>query len=897
MAVARAAVDPPEGACGVPHLVRFVRKLATTATVLLIPLLSVSGALWAGPGTVERITVQGLSRMDIKGFMWLLDIAEGDPYDEAQLRRQFRVLWDKHLFEDITIESEDGPDGGKVLVIKVRERPVLASIQFEENKVLTRTQIEDHLKERAIDLRLGQALDLGQVYFAEAAIRDLFAQKGFLDATVEGRVTEVTTTSRALEFTMTPGGKTRIRRIQFTGNEVFGDRKLKKMLNLVEERKWYWPWSAKNLYHPVKWDQDVSNIRDVYQNRGHLDIETHAPIVEVRRKKQPAKEPPEVNTKEMREPIQPEAEPAAPPGPTAATSPAEPLTPKQQKKLEKQRQKEERKARERARKAKKKESRRWVYLSVPITEGPAYELGEISLQGNEVFSGDVLRRQIPMVDGTTFNNGALKVGVNRITRMYEDRGYLYASVLQRIERRDDGKTADVSVNVEEDRPYRVGRVEFSGNSATHDRVLRREMRLEEGELFSRSKLDLSRAKVNQLGYFQVPGEPVIEPIETEDKVRIVLAGQEQGRNEIQVGGGFSGLEGAFFSGIYSTRNFLGRGQVLSTAAQIGGRSTRYQITFQEPWFLGRPYLFGLSLFRRDTDYGNSLQSTSTGGGILLGRRLGTFSRVTLGYNFEEVTSSQVTTGTSTGQGVVLETENEISSLTPVYSFSTLNNPYRPSRGTSFSTSVQVAGGPLGGTVSYFKPQVNFTRYQRVFGRSFFAVHAEAGMVEQFGDLDVVATSNVEGVPRYQRFWLGGDTLGPRVFETRTITPRRFVRIVDGVIVDVVGDITGLPPDDFIQFNGVPVPIEVGGDRMYLLQSEWVFPLNEQADLALFVDVGDALFEDTDLDFSTTRSSAGVELRFHLPIFPVPLRLIYGVPLREFEGDETSNFTFSIGRSF
>jgi len=874
--------------------VPFERNRKAVVPILLTLSLLLPGLAWAQPGTVEQIIVLGLGRMDIKGFLWLLDIAEGDPYDEVKIRRQFHVLWDKHLFEDITIETETGPEGGKVLVIKIRERPVLASVSYEKNKELTQTEIEDHFKERDIELRMGQALDLGEVFFAESAIRDLFARKGFLDATVESKITEVTTTSRALEFTMIPGGKTRIRKITFTGNEEFSDRKLKKMLRLTQERNWYWPWSKKNLYHPVRWDQDVSAIRDAYQSRGHLDIETHAPIVEVRRdkKKKNESEPPEVVSDEAVAPDpQPEVTEPAPPPPSV------PLTPKQQKKQLKKREKEATKARKKARKKRKKESKRWVYLTVPLTEGTSYVLGEIVVEGAEVFPGEVLRRQIPMADGQTFNNSALKVGVNRITRMYEDRGYLYASVVQRTERDDDGKSADVRVTVEEDKPYYIGRIDFSGNSSTQDRVLRREMQIEEGELFNRSKLDLSRAKINQLGYFSVPGDPLIEPIETENKVRINFAGLEQGRNEIQIGGGFSGLEGAFFSGIYSTRNFLGRGQVVSLAAQIGGRSNRYQISFQEPWFLGRPYLFGASLFRRDTDFGNSLQSTSTGGGLMLGRRLSAFSRITLAYNYEDVTSSSLTGGTLGGQRVVLETTNTISSLTPVYTFSTIDNPYRPSRGMSINTSVQIAGGPLGGTVSYLKPMVSATRFQRSFSRSYFALHGEVGLIQQFGDSDLVATSNVEGVPRYQRFWLGGDTLGPRVFETRTITPRRYVQVRDGVIIDVVGDPTGLPPDEFIQAGGVPIPIEVGGDRMYLLQSEWVFPMNEQAEIAVFLDVGDALFEDTRLDFSTARSSAGVELRFHLPIFPVPLRLIYGVPLRELEADRTSNFTFSIGRSF
>jgi outer membrane protein insertion porin family len=874
--------------------VRFERKLAPAVLALLILLLSAFGPVSAQPGTVERIEVQGLSRMDQQAFLWLLDIKEGDPYDEATARRQFRVLWNKRLFEDITMESETGPEGGTVLVIKVRERPVLASVSYEETKVLTRTQIEDYFKEREIDLRVGHALDMGEVYFAEAAIRDLFGQKGFLDATVEAKVHEVTLTSRTLEFTMTPGGKTRIRRIKFTGSEVFSNRKLKKMLKNTQERKWYWPWSGKNLYHPAKWDQDVSGVRDAYQNRGYLDIETHAPIVEVRKKK---KEKRDGEPERTEEPGDSDAGTAPAPEALPPPPPTEPLTPKQQKKLEKKRKKQEKKARDQARKAKKKASKRWVYLTVPLTEGTQYSLGEITFDGNDVFPDEVLRRQIPVAGGAILNNGAVKTGVDRITRMYEDRGYLYANVVQRIERREDGPTADVTVTVEEDRPYRVGRIEFLGNTSTHDRVLRREMQLSEGDLFSRTKLDLSRAKINQLGYFQITGEPVIEPIEIEDEVRISMAGQELSRQEIQVGGGYSGLEGAFFSGVYSTRNFLGRGQVLATTIQVGGRSNRYQISFQEPWFLGRPYLFGVSLFRLETDYGSNLETESSGGGIVLGRRIGTFSQVSMRYNYEAVTSRSFTPGTSTGAGGVLETDNKISSITPTYVFSTINNPYRPTRGMSFSTSVQVAGGPLGGTVSYLKPLVNYTQYMRSLGRSYLAVHGELGIVKEYESVDEVATSNVEGIPRYQRFWLGGDTLGPRVFETRTITPRRYVKVVDGVIVDVVGDITGLPPDDFIQVGGVPVTVEVGGDRMYLFQSEWVFPVSAQAEIAMFLDAGDALFEDTDLDFSTARVSAGIELRFHLPIFPVPLRLIWGKPVRELSGDDTRNFRFSIGRSF
>lgn len=864
-----------------------------TAILILAGLAGEIQSARAEPVTIEKLTVQGLSRMDPQAFSWMLEIKEGDPYDEELLRRRFKELWRKKLFEDIVIESDDGPAGGKIVVIKLRERPVLSAVTYEENKVLTRTQIEDHLKERDLELRLGQALDLGQVYFAESAIRELFAQKGFLDAAVESVIAEVTTTSRSVEFLMNPGGKTRIRGIDFTGNTVYKDRKLKKLLKLTEERRWYWPWSSKNLYHPVKWDQDVTNVREAYQNKGYIDIDTRAPIVDVRRKKKKKGDASETDEADHELGTRGVATP--PPLP-----PIDPTLPeKQRAKAQKKREQAERKARKQIREQSKKESKRWIYLTVPVTEGPQYTLGEVTFVGSEIFTEPLLRSMIPVAGGAVLNNGAVRVGTERITRMYEDRGYLYANVVQRAQRRAEGNVADVLVTIEEDRPYHIGRIDFRGNTATHDRVIRREMTLSEGDLFSRTKLEVSQARVNQLGYFGVQREPVIEPLENEGTVRIVLPGIEQGRNEIQVGGGYSGLEGAFFSGIYSTRNFLGRGQVLSTALQIGGNANRYQISFQEPWFLGKPYLFGVSLFRRDTDFGSDLSSTSTGGGVQVGRRVGNFSRINLSYNFEDVTSRSVTSGNASGDGQVLETKNTISSLTPVYTFSTVNSPYRPTRGTQLTVSTQIAGGPLGGNVSYVRPRVLATRYQRAFGRSFLAVHGQLGIVFPYDEENefVTASSNVKGIPRYQRFWLGGDTLGPRIFETRTITPRRYVRVVDGQIVEVTGDITGKPPEDFIQSNGVPVPIEVGGDRMYLLQTEWVLPLNEQADMAVFFDMGDALFEDTDLDFTTLRASAGLELRFNLPIFPVPLRLIYGFPVRELDFDRSSNFTFSIGRSF
>jgi outer membrane protein insertion porin family len=211
--------------------------------------------------------------------------------------------------------------------------------------------------------------------------------------------------------------------------------------------------------------------------------------------------------------------------------------------------------------------------------------------------------------------------------------------------------------------------------------------------------------------------------------------------------------------------------------------------------------------------------------------------------------------------------------------------------------MQIAGGPLGGDTAYLKPVLRFTGYRQAWGSRYFALHAQAGYVTEWSDGSEPNNNNINGIPRYQRFWLGGDTLGPRVFETRTITPVRYVEVIDGNITRVLGDPRYVAVADLVLAGGQPTLIEVGGDRMFLLQGELVWPLNPQAEIAGFLDVGDSLFEDQHSDFSSTRVAAGLEVRFHLPVFPVPLRLIWGIPLREQPFDRTNSFTFSIGRSF
>lgn len=866
-------------------------KTARVAATLLIVLAATSASLHAQTGTVEDIQVVGLVRMTDEAFARAFDIDEGDAFDERRIQAQFRRLWDLGVFEDITIEAEDGPGGGKVLIIKVKERKILSSVDYEDNKVLNRTAIEDGLKEREVRLELGKPVDMKDIFDAAQTIRDLLGAKGYLDPVVTHRLEAATESSVGVFFVVRPGAKTKIRDIDFVGNTIFSDGQLKRALKLTKPWRWYWPFSSKALYFPAKWDADAGSLADLYKNLGYLDVEIRPPVVEIREKVKSREDDPSRDESPVVGDV--EEPPDVPP-----EIREEPVPGETEKEAKKRRRAEEKAAKKAAKEARKKEPKvkRWAYLTVEVVEGPQYRVGDVSVAGNKVFDENQILARVFLRKGQIFNKSLLDASIKQIQLSYENRGHAYATVREETTRRPGENVADVLLIVNEDKPYYISRIEFTGNTSTQDRVLRREFQLVEGDLFNRNLLDISLAKVTQLGYFEAKKEDlIIEPIEGSDQVTITVPGEEKGRNEIQIGGGYSGVDGAFFTGFYSTRNLLGRGQILSVSLQLGGRANRYVLSFQEPWFLGRPYLFGASIFKRDVDYGANQRSTSEGVGLALGRRVGVFGSIGVRYDLQRVRSTGFTFD---GR----EAQNKIASVTPSYNWNRINDPYRPSRGWSIGVDLAIAGGPLRGDTNYLRPRILYTGYLPAFRRGFFGVHAEMGYIRPWQGGSSDNTANVEGIPRFERYWLGGDTLGPRIFETRSVTPLRYIRLDEyGRIVETTNDPRGRPASDFDR-NGDGIVnrldlVDVGGNRFFLVQAEYVLPVAGPFELAFFVDAANVLFEDDSFGFDELRASAGIEARFYIPVFPVPLRLIYGVPLRDLPEDRTSGFTFSIGRSF
>lgn len=841
--------------------------------------------------TIHAIEVRGNERMSADAVRFDLDIRRGDPWDPARIRREFRRAWDRGYFSDLRFFKRCEPEGA-VLVVEIEERRRIVSVEYEDVSGVNRQQIEDFYKEQDFVLRIGTPLNRRKLFRAESMIRQLLGQKGYLDAEVEAEITEVGQSAAEVFFSIDPGGKTKIRELNFVGNEEFSDGELRGELELIGEWRWWWPFGRKTLYHPMKYQQDINNVLSYYRDHGFLDVDVKPPVVEV-------KSVDDKREEERSDGRDDDASaPTAEPGPEEAGSDAAPARagdpPGSSTGQDRAAGGDEQQGEEVAEEEEEEddEERKWVYITIPIEEGPRYELGEVRIEGNTLFEDELLRLLIPLGSGSVLSDQALEQGLESIRQLYGQRGYIYAVASRRFERREgEQAVADVVIEIDEDQAYRLGRLEFHGNTSTHDVVLRREMNVHEGEILNKAQLDRSVQKLQNLGFWLPSEEPALTPDVEQAEVDVDIYGEEQSRNEIQVGGGYSDLEGGFFLGSFRTQNFLGRGETLNLYAQVGGQSNRAQISFVEPWFMGEPYTFGFTLSRQSLDFGRvrdatgaleNLNQTSTGGSLLVGRRIGDFSRFQVRYQYQSITADTLDLSAT-----FASTETRLASIIPSFRLNRVNNPLRPTRGYKLDLFTEIAADWLGGDVSFVKPRLEGSLFLPFGSRLFLALHGEVGWIEQFGDV-VRRPGFVAGVPRFERFFLGGDRLGPRGFETRSLAPFRFI-----VPVDENGNARVDPGTGIV----TPVPAFVGGSKFGLVQIELGIPIGKTATFAGFFDAGGVYDNGADWDHRQLRLSTGLEFRVFLPVFQAPIRLIYAWPLKEQPGDQTSRFTFSIGLPF
>ena len=373
------------------------------------------------------------------------------------------------------------------------------------------------------------------------------------------------------------------------------------------------------------------------------------------------------------------------------------------------------------------------------------------------------------------------------------------------------------------------------------------MRLDEGELFSGSKLRRSRQRLNNLQYFEEVNIDTRSRAE-DDLLDLEVQLRERATGQFSAGLGFSSVEDVIFTVSVVQNNLFGRGQSLSANAYLGGISQDFSVSFREPWLYGRPIGLGISVFNRAEDF-QTFDVNRTGASLSLGRALGEFTRLSAAYRYEVLDISNLSANASDllqqSQG-----KSATSSVTPSIVRDSRDNVFNPSEGSLNSFEVQLAG--VGGDNRYYRAIGNTTWYFALPAEMTGFVRGRFGFGDGFGD-------NV--LPASERFFLGGVTT-IRGFEFRDIGPE-----------DDAGNPLG--GTSFVQFN-----IEIGRSLGTVLR------------VVAFVDAGNVYGPDNDFDIGSVRRSAGLGIRIVTPIGPI--RLDYGFKLDKKAGESSGRLGFLLG---
>jgi outer membrane protein insertion porin family len=763
---------------------------------------------------VERVEILRNQYLQTETLAYYVSTKAGERFDEVRLREDFRRLWDTGFLDDLLLDVRDGPKG-KIVSFVVRERKRIQIVDYRGSKALTTTNIEDELKKKEAAIKVDTFYDPGKARRVEAVILGMLKDKGLSFASVKHETKNIGSAGLQLSFILDEGPKTKVKQVTFEGNSVFSDGKLRSRMKKVKPTGfWNLTWlTGKNKFTEEKWDEDQSKLREFYLDHGYVTATVGAPKLTY------------VDGKSG---------------------------------------------------LFKKKAVKWLLVEIPVSEGDQYKVGDVKFEGLTVFDEAHIRDLFKLQTGDVYRESRLKKGFDKLRDIYGSQGYFQFTGYPRRHPDPEKKIVDVNLTLEEDKKYFVGRIRFTGNGTTRDKVIRREVYLNEGDTFNTEALKLTIRRLNQLGYFKpMEGPPEINLQDgSEDKLDLAFKVEEQNRNQFTFGAGVSGIEGTFVNASFATANFLGQGETLQLSAQTGQRTKNYQFSISEPYFLDHPITAGVDVFKRKIRYESfgtfvGYTQEGTGASVTTGLSVGRFSRLFLNYGYEIVKISGLTTattGTGGGSGQptfdpsfsTASSNRRESRVTPSFLHNTTDSPFTPRSGSKYTLTAQVSGGPLGGTVDFFKPTIEVIRYIPHTKKTALGLRLDASIILPFGDTKVL--------PYYQRFFLGGETQ-IRGYNIRTVGP-----------IDSSNR-------------------SLGGNKYIVANAEYYFDVFGPLRLLLFFDAGQAYLEGEKMDLRQLRTSTGAEMRFTMPVINVPFRLIYAFNPNRDSFQPRSTFKFAVGTTF
>ncbi|HZQ24571.1 MAG TPA: outer membrane protein assembly factor BamA [Terriglobales bacterium] len=771
---------------------------------------------WAQQEVIVDVRVHGNRRIPVDTIKARIFTKPGDIYDPAALERDFNSLWNTGYFEDIRFEREQTAKGW-IIHVYVKERPTIREISYVGLSSVSQSDVLDRFKEQKVGLTIESQYDPTKVKKAEVAIKGLLSEHGRQFASIRTEVRPIPPAAVGVTFVIKEGPKVKVGTIKFQGNKSINSRTLRSAMKNLKPIGVPHSIFLENIfaktYDATKLTEDQERVRAEYQNRGFFKVVVEDPKTDIHD--------------------------------TGHTGFHIPLL--------------------------QKGAGKAVDITMPIEEGDRYHLHSITFSGNKaVKNAAALRGLFPIKDGEIFSREKIAKGLENLRKAYGELGYINFTSVPDTKFNDEKKLIDLVVDLDEGKQFYVRRIEFSGNTTTRDKVIRREIALEEGQVYNSRLWELSLLRLNQLGYFEQlkPDDPVTTDRHLDEKngtVDLTLKVREKGKNAIGLTGGVSGLAGAFIGITYTTNNFLGLGETLQIQASIGNLQRDLLFGFTEPYMFDRPLQVGFTVYTRKFNY-NQAQQLS----ILSGQKLNlpnaflqnlqnytqsssgftlsagyplhrSFKRVGVTYSFDRSSlvalsgASQILftnlafrgiSGPNSLTGIIT------SKILPNFSFSTLDAAYAPHSGRSLYLGGEIAG--LGGTVRTVEPIIQYKQFFPVQKhRNAIGINFQGSFLTGYGGL--VA-------PPFSRFYQGGEN-DLRGFDIRSVSPVAF--LPNKAVINLTNpDGTIVPKDPRNPRSGaytIPLPIQQivfpGGDLSLVSNIEYRVTIVGPVAIAPFMDFG------------------------------------------------------------
>src|SRR3989339_26586 len=497
----------------------------------------------------------------------------------------------------------------------------------------------------------------------------------------------------------------------------------------------------------------------------------------------------------------------------------------------------------------------YISIHFKIEEGAQYKIKKIDFSGDLILTKEEILKQIKSREGELYNREEIRNDMNYIADLYSQQGFANVHINPLIDKIENEHLMTVDYSINKGEPVYFRNVNISGNSKTRDKVIRRELKVVEQDLYNKENIEKSFKNLNRLDYFS---ELEITPVKTEEEnqmdLNVKVADKDTGT--FSFGGGFSSEDGGFGMISVLERNLFGRGQTGKIAAKISGSSNLYDISFFEPYILDSHVSGGFNLYKEDKEY-EYYDKEAVGMTLMLGYKLFDYTKIGANYNIEDFEISDVesaNTNMTTGSFLT-------SSIKPYIVYDSRDDLFIPTEGFKHSFSVEYAGEFLGGEIDYTKYLAETSAYFPLFWKFTGALHAEGGYLDdRSGD-----AINID----YAMFYLGG---------------MNSIRGFDKY------DISGMRSGD---------TKERGGEKYVQFNAEITFPLTDKYKLVgvFFYDRGDVYRTSEDFDFGDQFSSIGTGIRWNSPLGP--LRIEYGwvIDGKNIKESGDGEFAFSVGASF